>query len=185
MWESIIGVAGTLLGTLLGWVLATIKIGRLKIGLSNIKNEKYYRQDTERRLRAQKVGEVYSYAFEFQIKLYNTSEKTKVMRELEVVFYDDKKKELFAEKVKNLGTERVVNKFIYQIDEFGVMNLGGFSGVDLNAKVSTGNIENLYKTKSIYLRYKKGNFHIKKKKIQDFGENLEPRVTEMKEKQNG
>lgn len=172
MWEAIIGVGGTLAGTLLGWLLAKWKTGKLKINLGNLYNEQFHRCGANygAYIPDKKESEVYSYSVDFDISLYNESERTKTIRDLTLSFRDVNNNELFAKKVDNGETQRLVSNH-FKIDKVGVVNLSGFAGLDIKARVSVGenNIDNLYRTKKIYLCYKNEKFKTNEKLLcEDF-----------------
>lgn len=166
MWEALIGVGGTLAGTLLGWLLAKWKTGKIKIKLGELHNEQFHRNGSNygASIPGLKESEVYSYSVDFDIALYNESEKTKTIRDLTLSFRDCNNNELFSKVIDDGETQRLVSHY-FKIDKVGVINLSGFAGMDIQARVSVGrsNLDNLYKTKNIYFCYKDEKFKTKEK----------------------
>ena len=161
------GLLGTLLGTILGWLLAKINFGGITIKLTNIYDQHFYRNVSKylTGIPGKLESEVYSVSFKFVIKLYNSNEKIKVIRDLQVQFIDNEGKILFSKDVKNYETQRFVNQHFWKIDDVGVVNIAGKAGIDIVAQISVGgnNVSQLYKAKRIMFVYNNEKFKTKKK----------------------
>ena len=161
------GLLGTLLGTILGWLLAKINFGGITIKLTSIYDQHFYRNGSKylSSIPGKLESEVYSVTFKFVIKLYNSNEKIKVIRDLQVQFVDNDGKFLFSEDVKNYETQRRVDQHFWKIDDVGVVNIAGKAGIDIVAQVSVGgnDVAKLYKAKRIMFVYNNEKFKTKKK----------------------
>ncbi|MBQ4099357.1 MAG: hypothetical protein IJC87_04460 [Clostridia bacterium] len=161
------GLLGALLGTILGWLLAKINFGGITIKLTNIYDQQFYRNGSKyfTGVPGKLESEVYSVSFKFVIKLYNSNEKIKVIRDLQVQFIDNEGKILFSEDVKNYETQRCVNQHFWKIDDVGVVNIAGKAGIDIVAQISVGgnNVSQLYKAKRIMFVYNNEKFKTKNK----------------------
>ena len=86
---ALIGVAGTLLGTLLGWMLSKIDFGKLIVSTNNI---------TIKRLKISEIAgskrKQITLYINFIISLYNNSNSNQVMRDGFIVLIGDNRKEL-------------------------------------------------------------------------------------------
>lgn len=163
MWEAIIGVAGTILGTILGWLLAKVNVGAIKIHFSKIYNESYERNGKYfgASIPNKQEGEVYHYSAKFDILLYNNSEQMKTIRNTYLSFRNEENKELFKEIINDYATQRYIGRF-WHIDKLGVINLEGKSGLDITASFNVSSyIDALYQTTKIYFCYEDGKFKAK------------------------
>ena len=81
IWAAIIGVGGTLIGTLLGWLLGKINVGKLRIKVDFVQEEPYY-------LNSEGKQKFNYYDFQMVISLFNNSSKNIVFRDVEMLFVD-------------------------------------------------------------------------------------------------
>ena len=65
---AIIGVGGTLIGTLLGWLLGKINVGKLRIKVDFVRRDPYY-------LNSEGKKKFNYYDFQMIIRLFNNSSK--------------------------------------------------------------------------------------------------------------
>ena len=89
---ALIGVGGTLLGTILGWLLNSLsRIGRLKIYIVDWK-ETFQRLDVLGcMIDITSIEQTEYYGYELKLDLYNNSSKTKIMRNIEIEHLQNKK----------------------------------------------------------------------------------------------
>ena len=78
IWAAIIGVGGTLIGTLLGWLLGKINVGKLRIKVDFVQEEPYY-------LNSEGKQKFNYYDFQMVISLFNKSSKNIVFRDVEML----------------------------------------------------------------------------------------------------
>ena len=157
--EAVIGVAGTLLGTILGWGLGKIPTGRLTLQITST-NSNVERFDRLNKSRDKQEGEIRSYKEEFVISLYNSSNEPKTIRELFVVLKDEKNTEILRCAVKDASTTRLMGS-IWETEQTGVINLTGKTGKDIKAFFLTKEAELLLQAKSVWLEYKDEKFRTK------------------------
>lgn len=154
IWAAIIGVGGTLIGTLLGWLLGKINVGKLRIKVDFVQEEPYY-------LNSEGKQKFNYYDFQMVISLFNNSSKNIVFRDVEMLFVDSKRKKLFTQSVKDL--DRIIyHRPFYDIEDIGVINIPPQTGLDIKAKIFVHDFEQLKKAKEIYLLYKNKKFNEKK-----------------------
>lgn len=88
---EIIGVAGTLLGTVLGWLLGKWSQQGKLYCYSEWKDSFYHSDDYGGTLDSKSREESEGYMYRLTIELHNRSGEPRIMRHLEVAFYNDKK----------------------------------------------------------------------------------------------
>ena len=87
---ALLGIVGTLVGTILGWVLNTLsQRGRLNIFISSW-IDKFEYNKVGYMTPSSSVAQTESYSYCLSLDLYNSSGTTKIMRNLEVIFLKDK-----------------------------------------------------------------------------------------------
>lgn len=155
LWAAIIGVGGTILGTVLGFGLGKIDFGRLQIQIKTDRQSIYSNTDFN-----DKVTKVFHVERPILISLYNGANKNRVIRDVKLLFLNEKKKEVLSlalTRVYELGVEHPID------DVVGVVNIPPKSGIDIQAKFATGDIDKLAKAKKIYLQYANEKFKLKKR----------------------
>lgn len=102
---EIIGVIGTLLGTVLGWLLSNLS-RRGKLNIYSIWRDEFQHNDNLGGMSHSKnKDEAKHYMYHFTIDLYNSSGDPQIMRKIEVAFFRDKE-ELFRDTPKDDSTGR-------------------------------------------------------------------------------
>lgn len=87
--EAIIGVIGTVVGTILGWVLNNIsQRGKLSVYISQWSDDFDYNHVTISDENA--IQETHCYSYKLAVDIYNSSAETRIMRDVRVVFKRDK-----------------------------------------------------------------------------------------------
>ena len=156
MKESIIGVIGTLLGTILGWVLNNLsQKGKTSIFVNKWKqNFKYNNSGFIEECPSKDEVEFYSY--DLQLDIYNSSGKNEIIRDVRVeFFYNDQL--LFTNRPQDDSTRRV-NGHIAFYDKLESLNIppkciisihlhGGFNK-------SEERFNSIWKVNKIMLTYK-------------------------------
>lgn len=109
MQSGIYGIIGTLLGTILGWILSEFsKIGRLNI-FSSWKDE-FEKNEKGSMVQSNSKDSSESYTYHASIDIYNSSAFPMIMREIEIVFFKDKK-ELFRDVPQDDLTKKISGSF--------------------------------------------------------------------------
>ena len=94
--EAIIGVIGTVIGTILGWLLNSIsQRGRISAYVSqwdnNFKHNKLLGKEP-----TVLTEKIVSYNYSVAIDFYNSSGETKIMRDIKIVFRNNKNVDIIA-----------------------------------------------------------------------------------------
>lgn len=87
---AILGIIGTILGTVVGWLLNNIsRIGKLNVLISGWKDTFQYNNQGYM-TPSSTIEQTEYYSYELETDLYNSSADTKIMRNVEIVFMDGK-----------------------------------------------------------------------------------------------
>ena len=98
LWAAVIGVAGTLLGTALGWFLNVFaNKGKLKFYVTSWENE-FEKNEMGEMVPATSTDDVECFAYKCFLDIYNSSNETKIMRDIRVVFSDGRKRKTIAKR---------------------------------------------------------------------------------------
>lgn len=102
---AILGILGTLAGTVLGWVLNNIsQHGRINVYILYWKDKFMYNK-TGSIINSNSIQQTQYYSYDSSIDLYNSSGETKIMRNIEIIF-TNKKDELYHSIPMDKSTER-------------------------------------------------------------------------------
>lgn len=154
--NTLIGVAGTLCGTILGWVLAKIDFGKLHIEIDDFKPYATFFGEKD---------ELPSdYELTFTIKLYNSSHNNMVLRDCYVVCFDDKRNQTYKDAPKDKDSAIQPGKTVSE-KYIGVLNVLPQHGMDIHAGCRVQNLISFTKSKKLYLYYKIGNKKQRKKLV--------------------
>ena len=159
---AIIGVGGTLFGTIVGWLLGKINWGKLNILVNSFTFYPHYHKksnDTIEKLTA--IEEC------FTITIFNSSSENKIFSNAEIVFMNKDKQIIQALKVKDRRTIET-SHMIYHIDNVGVVNVPPKSGLDILGKIIIkDNFEKIINAEKVYLCYFNKKFKKKKMRIKE------------------
>ncbi len=150
IWAAIIGVGGTILGTLLGFFLGKIDFGKFKVKIKKDREIPYYNCGT--------LDEFHQIII---INLYNGANKNRVFREAKIVLKDISDVEIVV-----LPLQDATVKNINVIEDLNAINILPQTGLDIRAKyvINGDNIDLAYKAKKVVLQYQNEKF--KKKSIE-------------------
>ena len=176
MIEAIIGVAGTVIGTILGWVLARLNTGRLYVSLADY-DIQCYRTDDLTHISGKAKHELYGVRFQFTIRLYNSFQINRAIRDCELVFIDRQGAEIGTDKVKDYSTGHSFGGGV-RYDELSVVNIPGYESKDINAITYVSDIDMLYRTGRIEFRYKTDKLKTKKLDYKQYDFTTIPRISE-------
>ena len=128
------GIFGAILGSASTLIITDIlhKKGRLKFYLMDYNGEYWYESNENYYgpTKDKEYGqEIESYRFQFTLDIYNTSELPKIMRDLKIEVYDNKKL-LTSIPVNDEETRRVVSRCI-TVDQTTVFNFNGKETVNI------------------------------------------------------
>lgn len=121
MKESMIGVIGTLLGTILGWVLNSLsQKGKTSIFVNKWKQSfKYNNSGFIEECPIKDKVEFYSY--DLQLDIYNSSGKNEIIRDVRIMFFNNDQL-LFSNRPKDDSTRRVNGHmtFYEELESFNI-----------------------------------------------------------------
>lgn len=165
--EAIIGVIGTLAGTILGWLLNNIsQSGKLSIYVSSF-TDSFKHNKSGYMVVSSSVEQTRYYSYKLILDLYNSSGSTKIMRNITVVFSDGKKDLLRS--VPHDDNTRRSSGPAWFYDEIGPVNIPPKSIIQLSLHRGTwhndGGLDFIWKTKKVYLTYMDEKNRLKKVKI--------------------
>lgn len=171
--EAIIGVIGTLFGTILGWLLnSASNHGKLNVNISDWKDDfKYNDKGFITKSISKDQTEYYSYLLTLDI--YNSSAETKIMRNIEI-YFSDNECEHHKSIPKDDSTKRN-NGYFYNCDNISPVNIPPKTIIQLKLRDDFNNenavLNNIWKTKKIYMKYINEKNKIKKVTIksEDYG----------------
>lgn len=167
---AILGVLGTLGGTVLGWVLNNLsKRGKLNIFVSSWKDKFEFNNNMGCMEASTSKEQTEYYGYNLSLDLYNSCGEPKIMRDIKVLFVEDKKT-LFESIPKDDTTKRISHPMVFY-DDVSVVNIPAKMVVKLNLhngfwkdkKKTDDAFELLWKVNTIYLQYTDENN--KKRKV--------------------
>lgn len=156
MQVAIVGVLGTLAGTILGWILNNLSNrGKLNIYVSSW-TEKFNRFVYGVTSPSRSKEETRGYTYHVTLDLYNSSGTTRIMRDIEISFSDGNK-ELTRHTPQNdaTATPGIVGGMNYS--QVGAINILPRTVVQLELHYGelgeNDGIENVWNTQKVYLHY--------------------------------
>lgn len=173
---AIIGVLGTLLGTVLGWILNNIsRKGKLQFYVLSWKDS-FLKDIGGVSADSCKKEDVDYYAYECSIDVYNSSSETKIMRNIEVVFANNDT-ELWCERTNDYDSKYYIVG-IPQYNELELINIPPKTAMKLSVQNSrrdrdNGELDFLWESNKIFIRYtneknKTKTIKIKHGKLEDY-----------------
>lgn len=165
---ALVGVIGTLAGTVLGWLLNNLsQSGKLNIYVSSFEDSFQHSDNIGCMVPSSSIEETEHYSYKLILDLYNSSGTAKIMRNITIVFSDGKKDLLRS--VPNDNYTRRSSGHACFYDEIGPVNIPPKSIIQLNlhrgAWRSDGGLDFIWKTQKVYLTYLDENNKLKKFKI--------------------
>lgn len=172
---ALLGILGTLGGTVLGWVLNNLsQHGKLNIFISSWK-DKFEYNETGCMTLSSSIEQTEDYSYNVSFDLYNSSGETKIMRNIEIIFSNGKE-ELYCSIPKDDSTKRISSPYIHYEDILPI-NIPPKSIMHIELhnwlSKSDGTLDNIWNTTHIYLKYineknRKKKILIRKEKYRDY-----------------
>lgn len=150
-----IGVGGTLLGTVLGWVLNNLtNRGKLYAYVSVWKDD-FRTGSGGFDSASQSIEETKGYMYSVALEMYNSSASTKIMRDIKIVFSDEKRV-LWERTPDDEATRRFAAAATWY-DKVGPINIPPKAVIKLNLRddvwAEKGEMDFIWKAKKVYLQY--------------------------------
>lgn len=147
MEESWIGVVGTLLGTVVGWVLGHIKSNRMVFNIKEI--------------HLLDKGDYYK--AHFKLNIFNKSDKPKALRDIKICGYKNKERVIETEveySVKD-GFKNEIEREEYEqyLRAISLLKINAYESIEESCKIE---IIDLEKEAKFYLEYKDDKFKHRK-----------------------
>ena len=178
---ALVGVIGTLAGTILGWLLNNItQRGKLNAYVFSF-TDKFEYNDMGFMVASSSIAETQLYSYKLILDLYNSSGATKIMRNITVIFSDGKKD--LHKSIPHDDSTRRSSGPAWFYDEVGPINIPPKSIIQLNlhrgAWRSEGGLDFIWNTKKVYLSYtdeknKRRKVKIKAEDYSKYFENHKP-----------
>ncbi len=182
---ALLGILGTLGGTILGWILNNLsQHGKLNIFISTWE-DKFQYNNMGRMTLSSNIDQTQDYLYRVSFDLYNSSRETKIMRNIEIVFSNGKK-ELYCSIPKDEATKRMSSPFIHY-DNVLPINIPPKSIIHIELQNwlsdSDDSLKHIWSTTRVYLRYineknRKKKVLIKKERYKDYFANHPMEETE-------
>ncbi len=157
IWSAAIGIVGTILGTVLGWLLNNISNrGKLNVYISLWTDMFEHYDDCGYLVRSFSKEQTEHYSYKLIIDLYNSSAEPKIMRNIKVVFSNGVKL-LKTSTPYDDSTKQVGNNFTsVHFDKIIPLNIIPKSVLTINLHDEwndNGSLNFIWETDSIYLQY--------------------------------
>ncbi|MBD5481471.1 MAG: hypothetical protein HDR15_02895 [Lachnospiraceae bacterium] len=172
---ALLGILGTLGGTILGWILNNLsQHGKLNIFISAWEDKFQFNNMGSMTL-SSSIEQTQDYLYRVSFDLYNSSRETKIMRNIEIIFSNGKE-ELYRNIPKDESTKRMSSAFVCY-DDILPINIPPKSIIHIELQnwisESDGSLKHIWNTTRVYLRYineknRKKKVLIKKEKYKDY-----------------
>lgn len=151
---AILGIIGTMGGTILGWFLNNIsQSGKLNIFISSWEDEFDTRDEIGGMVKSSSIEKTEHYSYRATMDLYNSSGETKIMRNIEIIFAKDKI-ELKNSIPKNDATKTIIHTMVIY-DNIEPINIPPKSVKKIAVHNGFGkeSLNFIWQTNNIFLRY--------------------------------
>ena len=162
MSDGMIGIIGTILGTVVGWLLSFIRFGKLSVNIEEVRHENFYDSDEiETEEGREKTWE--STTIEVMVRIYNLYDVNRFICDYKICLLDKNNKIL---EEKNLMDKSTAQSHSYGTvaEDIKVVNVQPHECVDINAFQFFDEYQHLKDTKKILFKYKTADI-IKQHKI--------------------
>ena len=156
MMNQIVGICGTLLGTVLGWALNNLsQRGKISVFVKNV-NEEFTKRDRYGWFNQCDIADAEHYIIKIAIDVYNSSRDTGIMRDIQLVFYKGKKQMLCG--VPRDEASRHSGGPISRYDDLSVVNIQPKSVISIKMHYGLNNSDELWEelkaSNKVIMRYK-------------------------------
>ncbi len=164
---ALLGILGTLGGTILGWILNSIsQKGKLHVYISSWKESFTYNKDGSMIL-SSSIEQTQCYNYKLSIDLYNSSGETRIMRDASIIFANNKNI-LFKSTPKDDDTIQVKYRRAF-FDDISPINIPAKSVINLNLHDGVwkkdDSLDFIWKTNCVYFTYKDERNRVKRIQI--------------------
>lgn len=157
MSDALFGIGGTILGTILGWLLNSItNKGKLVFSVASWEDS-FQRNDNMGCMESSNSVEgTELYSYKLHLDVYNSSAETLIMRDIQIVF-NNGKQDVHSSTPKDDSTRRISSHLSFY-DDILPMNIPPKSVLQLHLHDGEWNKDHkmdfIWKTKAVYLVYK-------------------------------
>lgn len=127
VFSAIIGVFGTIIGTVVGWILGKIRIGNLKFRIRVDYSLPHYSNHS-----GGKNEVLTDIDLRLSVAVQNTKETILVIRNPRLLIFKDKK-QLYSVSLKDLENVKSFSGVFHYFGEFATINIVGKEAIDLEA----------------------------------------------------
>lgn len=161
---ALLGILGTLGGTILGWLLNSLsQKGKLYIYVSSW-NESFTYNDHGSMTPSTSIEQTECYDYNLSIDLYNSSGETKIMRDINIVFANNNN--ILYKSIPEDDSTKRVNSYIAYYDEVSPINIQAKSIINIALHDSQWNKDDslafIWNTNNVYFTYKNEKNKLKK-----------------------
>ncbi len=150
--DAIIGVMGTILGTIVGWLLNNLsRKGKISIFVKDGINGVFQTQDE---CEATSIENSHNFYYKINLEIYNSSSNVKIMRDIKIVFQGQNK-----EKLVDIPYDKSYN-ISWQIHKnVKALNIPAKSAIsiELYGWIKKEDLEKVYNSTKVSLSYKDEN----------------------------
>ena len=169
MCEAVIAVCSTVIGTIVGWILGSISLGRLHVSLSGFDELYYYTEPYTTIIPGKKDHEIYNAKLSFKIRLYNSSSISRPIRDCVLEIFDESNNLIEEVPIKDEDSQER-HSYAVSYKNIDVVNVPAYESSDIQAAIWIDDTDKMYRIKRIRFRYSDAKFkkHYLKYKTIDF-----------------
>lgn len=154
---AIIGVLGTLAGTVLGWILNSLSSkGKIKIFVSSWEDKFLHQDGYGGMASSSSIEDTEFYTYELSIDVYNSSSESKIMRDVMVSFNDGKKD--IEQSTPNDDRTKHGGNPLWFYRAIGPITIPPKTVVNLKlhngSNRQNGGLDYIWKTKKVFIKYR-------------------------------
>lgn len=170
MSEGMIGIIGTILGTIVGWLLSFVRCGKTSVAVEKVERKDFFHLDIVGVEDGQE-NRWESSAIDVRLRIYNLYDINKFICDCKICLLDKNNRILEEKNLMDRSTARS-HPYGTEAKDIKIVNVAPHECVDINAFQFFDEYQSLKETKTIVIKYKTTDI-IKRHKIKhkvDFSE---------------